>query len=85
MRKTRQRAIRAAFVRAHGRPPERTRWRGDYGAWNASEWRRAKKAHRRGRRSLLEQAGTWRVVTRARWDEVRRMQKRAARKKRRAA
>lgn len=46
MRKTRQRALKAAFVKRHGRPPEKTRWTSRGGAYGfyTSEWRRLKKA-----------------------------------------
>lgn len=46
MRKTRQRALKVAFVKAHGRPPQKTRWEVRYGRYGfyTSERRRLKKA-----------------------------------------
>lgn len=85
MRKARQRAIRAAFAREHGgRLPERTRWRGDFGAWMPSQWRRAKKAHLRAA-SRSETFLAERAITAAHRVEVARLMKRAARDRRRRA
>ncbi len=83
MRKARQRAIRAAFVRSFGHPPERRRWI----AWDryvTSEWRRAKKAHKRAT-ARSETLSSERAVTAAHRDEMRRFVKRNARKRRKAA
>jgi len=51
VRKIRQRALRAAFQKTHGRAPNSTQWRSDYLSWIPSEWRRLKKAHLAARRA----------------------------------
>jgi len=54
MRKTRQRALRAAFKKEHGRAPLKTewrKWRNDLSAYKPSEWRRLKKEHLAARRA----------------------------------
>jgi len=51
MRKTRQRALRAAFKKEHGWAPLKTEWRNDLSAYKPSVWRRLKKAHLAARRA----------------------------------
>jgi len=75
VRKTRQRAIRAAFEKTHGRPPNPTQWRSDYLSWIPSEWRRLKKAHLAGPPRATADA----AITAAVKDARCRARKRAAR------
>ena len=75
MRKTRQRALRAAFQKVRGRPPNPTQWRSDYLSWIPSEWRRLKKAHLAGPPSATADA----AITAAVKDARSRARKRAAR------
>jgi hypothetical protein len=92
MRKTRLRALREAFVRVHGRPPNKTLYEGErlFGLeaggyrFTPSEVRRLKKRHLR-RESMPATFRSDRVCLAAQRDELARGRKRIARKRRKAA
>ena len=81
MRKTRQRALRAAFKKEHGWAPTKTDWRNDLTGYRPSVWRRLKKAHL----AASARSGTHfaeRAITAATKEERRRKLKRVARQRR---